>query len=55
MTEKDRIKEIYLFNIVTEAKMLTAVQMSKRYYPADQIRQFLVTMLEKALQREGIP
>jgi hypothetical protein len=47
-------KEIYMFNIIAEAKALALVQMTKKYYPEDQVRQFVTEMVERGFKREGI-
>lgn len=54
MTEIEK-KEIYLFNIVAEAKAYAYVQMAKKYMPTNQVRQYCTEMLERAFKKEGIP
>ena len=52
--DKEKMKELYLFNIVAEAKAHAMVQMAKKYMPENQVRQYVTEMIERGFRREGI-
>lgn len=50
VTEKER----FYFNIIAEAKMNTFVDMTLKYVPRDQAKQFCEVMLARALKQKGV-
>ncbi len=49
--DEDRLR---MFNLLAEAKLNALVEMVKRYYPPDQVKQFCEVMLERALKNKGV-
>lgn len=52
--EKREKRDLFLFNIVSEAKMYAFVEMAKRRLPPDQVKQYCEAMLERALKAKGV-